>query len=302
MKKDLISVTDLNREEILLLFRLARKLKTGEKSGTPLKGRVLAMIFEKPSLRTRVTFETGIFQLGGSGIYLGPSDIQLGKRESVKDVAQNLSRWVDIIMARVFDHKTVSDLARYSSVPVINGLSDYEHPCQALGDFLTIYEHNKKLKGLTLVWIGDGNNVCNSLLFTAAILGVNMAVATPNGYEPKKEVVDKVVAQGRDRFFFTNNPEVAVKNADFIYTDVWASMGQEAEVAKRKEIFKDFQVNSALLHSAPRHCRVMHCLPAHRGEEITDEVMDGPQSIILDQAENRLHIQKAIMLKLLKKG
>ncbi len=302
MKKDLISIADLNRAEIIGLLQLAKKLKTGVKSGSPLKGRVLAMIFEKPSLRTRVTFETGIFQLGGYGIYLGPNDIQLGKRESVKDIAQNLSRWVDIVMARVFDHKTVSDLAQSSSVPVINGLSDYEHPCQALGDILTIYEHNRNLKGLTLAWIGDGNNVCNSLLFTASLVGVNMAVATPPGYEPKKEVVDKVLALGTARFTFTNDPQAAVKNADFIYTDVWASMGQETEAAKRKELFKNFQVNSALLHSAPRHCLVLHCLPAHRGEEITDEVLDGPQSIVLDQAENRLHIQKAIMLKLLKKG
>jgi len=302
MKKDLVSITDFKRAEILSLFQLVRKLKTASKSGSPLKGRVLAMIFEKPSLRTRVTFEAGIFQLGGSGIYLGPNDIQLGKRESVKDIAQNLSRWVNIIMARVFNHETVLNLARFSSVPVINGLSDYEHPCQALGDFLTIYEHNKKLKGLTLAWVGDGNNVCNSLLFTASLVGVNMAVATPKGYEPKKEVVDIVLAQGTARFMFTNDPKAAVKNADFIYTDVWASMGQETEAAKRKETFSDFQVNSALLHSAPKHCRVLHCLPAHRGEEITDEVIDGPQSIVLDQAENRLHIQKAIMLKLLKKG
>lgn len=263
------------------------------------------MIFEKPSLRTRVTFEVGMTQLGGHAIYLAPSDIQLGKRESVPDVAQNLSRWVDLIMARTFGHQTVVDLAKYAAIPVINALSDLEHPCQILADFLTILEHKKKLRGVNFAYVGDGNNVCNSLLLAGGLVGMNISVGTPKGYEPPKAIIDKAREYARSSgavIGVFNSAVEAVKNAEVVYTDVWASMGQEAEAKARKEIFKVFQVNTNLLKNATAGCLVMHCLPAHRGDEITGEVIDGPASIVLDEAENRLHIQKAIMVWLVKQS
>lgn len=305
MKKDLVSVTDLTREEILDLFRCAkdqkRKFKEG-KGEKPLADKTLAMIFEKPSLRTRVTFETGMSQLGGHAIYLAPSDIGLGKRESVPDVARNLSRWVDGIMARTFAHQTVADLAKHASIPVINALSDQEHPCQVLADFFTIFERQKHLDRIKLTYIGDGNNVCNSLLLAAGLLGTNMTVACPRGYEPAEEILsvaNRLARESRASIEVLRIPEEAVEGADVVYTDVWASMGQEAEAARRAKIFARYQVNEKLLSNAKEDVMVMHCLPAHRGLEITDEVLDGPNSIVLDEAENRLHIQKAIMVKLM---
>lgn len=294
MKRDLITMFDLKRDEISEIFDLTAELKGAQKKGAEqhrLKNRTLAMIFEKPSLRTRVTFETGMTQLGGHAIYLAPSDIQLGKRETVPDAAKNLSRWVDIIMARVFAHKTVADLAANSTVPVINGLSDLEHPCQIMADLFTVIEKKGTLSNVTIAYIGDGNNVCNSLIAASAITGYRLNVATPAGYEPDKEYL----ARARNASL-VNDAGAAVRDADIIYTDVWASMGQEEEAEKRKKVFSRFQVNRDLLRSAPKDHLVMHCLPAHRGEEITDDVIDGEHSIVFDQAENRLHAQKSIMV------
>lgn len=305
MTKDLISIADLSPEEILDLFKSARDLKRKTKEGKPekpLADKTLAMIFEKPSLRTRVTFETGMTQLGGHAIYLAPSDIGLGKRESVQDVAKNLSRWVDGIMARTFAHQTILDLGKDAVVPVINALSDREHPCQVLADFFTIYERQKHLDRVKLAYVGDGNNVCNSLLLAAGLLGMTMAVACPKSYEPDPGIfaqAQRFARENRANLAILRDPDEAVEGADVVYTDVWASMGQEAEVEKRSKIFARYQVNEKLLSSAKEDVLVMHCLPAHRGAEITDEVLDGPNSIVLDEAENRLHIQKAIMVKLM---
>jgi ornithine carbamoyltransferase len=299
MKRDLISIFDLNKEDIYEIFELSAKMKDAVKKGVEhkmLKDKTLAMIFEKPSLRTRVTFETGMTQLGGHAIYLAPQDIQLGKRESVPDVAHNLSRWVDLVMARVFAHKTVTDLAAHAAIPVINGLCDLEHPCQILCDLLTVIEKKSNLEKTVIAYVGDGNNVCNSLVAASAILGYRLNVATPKGYEPKPDYVKQT---GNAALF--SDPKKAVKDADVVYTDTWTSMGQEQETAKRKDIFKPFQVNAELMKAAKKGCLVMHCLPAHRGDEITDDVIDGPQSIVMDQAENRLHIQKGIMVFLSRK-
>jgi ornithine carbamoyltransferase len=299
MKRDLTSIFDLTKEEIYEIFELSEKMKDAVKKGVEhkmLKDKTLAMIFEKPSLRTRVTFETGMTQLGGHAIYLAPQDIQLGKRESVPDVARNLSRWIDLVMARVFAHKTVTDLAAHAQVPVINALCDLEHPCQILCDLLTIIEKKSSLEKTVIAYIGDGNNIANSLIAASAVLGYRLNVATPRGYEPNRDYVKKAA----NTTLFTD-PKKAVKDADIVYTDTWTSMGQEQETAKRRETFKSFQVNAELMKTAKKGCLVMHCLPAHRGDEITDDVMDGPQSIILDQAENRLHIQKGIMVFLSRK-
>ena len=308
MKKDLLSILDLSKDEIMELFEISKDLKEKQKKGIEhhyLKGKSLAMIYEKPSLRTRVTFELGIYQLGGYGIYLSPQDINLGKRESVPDVARNLSRWVDGIMARTFSHSTVEQLGQYASVPVINGLSDYEHPCQSLADYLTILEHKGTVSGLKLAFIGDGNNVANSLLYTSVILGSNFSIASPEGYEIKENVREnarKIAEKTGAKIEYLNEPEEAVKDADIIYTDVWVSMGEESEREERLKKFRKYQVNQELLSHAKKDVIVMHCLPAHRGEEITDDVLDGPHSVVLDEAENRLHIQKGILLKLMGKN
>lgn len=310
MKKDLVSVRDLSAEEIGELFAISAGIK-GLKLDLA-KGKSLALVFEKPSLRTRVTFSVGFFQLGGNVIYLAPTDIGLGKRESVPDVARNLSRWVDAIAARTFAHKTVQDLAEYASIPVINALSDAEHPCQALADFLTIYEHlgAGSVRGseafdwgkVKLAYFGDGNNVCHSLMLTAAKLGARMVIAGPLGYGPKEEFIkaatDEAAKTGAS-ITITHDAHEAAADADVIYTDAWASMGQEEETAERKRVFAPFQVNPELLRRAKPDVLVQHCLPAHRGEEITSDVLDGEHSIVLDEAENRLHIQKAILYKLL---
>ena len=297
MKRDFVTMFDLERSEISEIFQLTKTLKESQKKGVEhriIKDKTLAMIFEKPSLRTRVTFETGMTQLGGHAIYLAPADIQLGKRESVPDAAQNLSRWVNIIMARVFAHKTVEELARSSTIPVINGLSDLEHPCQIMADLFTIMEKKETFTDFTLAYVGDGNNVCNSFIAASKILGFNLKIATPAGYEPEKAYITKA-----SNTSLTHDPVEAVTDADIVYTDVWASMGQEKEAEKRRKIFAPFQVNSDLMKNAKKDHLVMHCLPAHRGEEITDEVIDGPHSIVFDEAENRLHVQKSIMVWLI---
>lgn len=302
MKRDLVSIADLPREQLDELFALALRLKADRQTGWPhplLAGKTLAMIFEKPSLRTRVTFEAGMFQLGGHAIYLSPADIGLGSRETVPDVAQNLSRWVDLIMARTFSHSTIVDLATNATVPVINGLSDLLHPCQVLADCLTLIEHYGRLDGLKVAFVGDGNNVVNSWLNAAARLPFSFALACPSGYEPDDEVLARARRDGA-QVTITNAVEEAVRGADAVYTDVWTSMGQEKESARRREAFRDYQVNASVMAMAKKDALVMHCLPAHRGEEVTAEVIDGPQSVVLDQAENRLHIQKAIMVWLLR--
>jgi len=301
----LLSIADLNPDEIWHILDLARELKEEWREGGNrpiLADKTLGMIFQKPSLRTRVSFEMAMRHLGGHAIYLSPNEIQLGKRESVSDVARVLSRYVDAIMARVFAHSDVEELARYSRVPVINGLSDFNHPCQAISDLFTILEKRGELRGLKLAYVGDGNNVCNSLLFATTKVGMHISVASPKGYEPASEVVEKArsfAAESGSEVLITNDPVEAVQDADIIYTDVWTSMGQEAEAEERAKVFPPYQVNSALVAKAKPDVMVMHCLPAHRGQEITDEVADGPHSIIFDQAENRLHAQKAILAILL---
>ncbi len=303
--KHFLCIADFSPEEILHILDLSAWLKEEWRKGGNkpiLMGKTLGMIFQKPSLRTRVSFEMAMRHLGGHAIYLSPDEIQLGKRESVADVARVLSRYVDAIMARVFSHGDLEELARYSSVPVINGLSDYSHPCQAVGDIFTIMEKRGTIKGLKLAFVGDGNNVCNSLLFITSKLGMDMAVASPRGYEPRPEVVKKALefaSKSGSKITVTNDPVEAVRDADIIYTDVWTSMGQEAEAEVRAKVFPPYQVNSALVAKAKPDVMVMHCLPAHRGQEITDEVADGPNSVIFDQAENRLHAQKGILAYLL---
>jgi len=304
MKKDLVSITDLTSVEIEEIFKLTDKLKKDKaKFKSVLAGKTLALIFQKPSNRTRVSFEVGMYQLGGNSLYLAPHEINLGVRESIADVAKTLSRYIDVIVLRTFEHKNLLEMAKHARVPVINGLSDFSHPCQALADVYTIREKFKKLKGVTLAYVGDGNNVCNSLLYTCAKAGLNMNVGAPKGYEPDEGVLQysSEIAKSKNAVInLFNDPAEAVKNADALYTDVWTSMGQEKEAQERKRIFKDFQINNDLLKLAKSNALVMHCLPAHRGEEITDEAIDSKNSVVFDQAENRMHVQKAILLKLLK--
>jgi len=300
--RDLISITDLSTDEALLLLDVAAKLKDGKFDETQTlcaKGQTLAMLFEKPSLRTRVTFEAGMTQLGGHAIYL---EGLLGVRETVPDVARNLERWVDGIMARTFAHQTVLDLAEFASIPVINGLSDFEHPCQALADFQTIIEHRGSVVGQKIAFIGDGNNVCNSLMLLAAKLGANFALGCPLGYEASPDVVATAAidaVKNGSNIMITNSAKEAAEGADVIYTDVWSSMGQEDQQQKRSADFAPYQVNANLVSLAKKDAIILHCLPAHRGEEISAEVLDGPQSVVFDQAENRLHAQKAVMSLLL---
>ena len=299
--KHFLSIEDIERDDVTRLFRLTAELKSRIKTGdraTPLTGRSMALIFEKPSLRTRVTFEVGMFQLGGASVYLAAQEIGFGKRETVPDTARNLSRWVDIIAARVFSHATVVGLARHATIPVINGLSDREHPCQAMADLFTLWERGLDLGKTRLAWIGDGNNVCHSVILLGARMGMDMIVAPPPGYEPDPTVVESCRRLG-GKVALTTDARQAAEGADVVYTDAWVSMGQEAERERRQEAFQRYQVNEALLRFAGPKALVMHCLPAHRGEEITDAVLDGPQSVILDQAENRLHAQKAVILHLL---
>jgi ornithine carbamoyltransferase len=299
--KHFLSAADLTREEVLHLFRVAGELKTAWKAGrssASLAGRTLALIFEKPSLRTRVTFEVGVVQLGGRAVFLAGQEIGLGVRESVADVARNLSRWVDGIVARVHRHDTVATLAHCATVPVFNALSDLEHPCQAFADYFTLWERGLDPAAIRLAWIGDGNNVCHSLILLGAVLGTELAVATPPGYAPDPAVLTTARKLG-GRLSVTTEADAAAHGADVIYTDVWTSMGQEAEREQRLETFQRYQVSERLVDFAKSSALIMHCLPAHRGEEITDAVLDSPRSIVFDQAENRLHAQKAIIREFL---
>ncbi len=301
MKKDLLAITDLTQQDIEKILKrsavLKKMLKRGKSSQT-LKGKSLGMIFEKSSTRTRVSFEVGMFQLGGQALFLSPGDLQIGRGEPIADTARVLSRYLDGIMIRTFAQKTIEELARFASIPVINGLTDLHHPCQALADLFTIQEKRKKLKGLTLAYVGDGNNVANSLIQACVKTGMHFTIACPRGYELDAPILSAAIAEGKQtnaRVTVTNDPYLAVKNADVIYTDVWASMGQEGEQAKRMKAFKGYEVDAKLIKAARPGALVMHCLPAHRGEEIAAAVIDGPQSVIFDQAENRLHVQKALL-------
>ncbi len=301
MKKDFISIADYTREELEEIFALTTELKNKTKRGEEhhlCKGKTMAMIFAKPSARTRISFETGMYQLGGYALYLSPNDIGIGKREAVKDIARVVSRYNDIIMARLFDHAHILELAEYATVPVINGLTDYNHPCQIMADIYTILEKRGTLEGLKITYIGDGNNVANSWVNLASKLPMHLVLCSPSGFEPDAETLTRAHDADISRIEIEHDPDVAVKNADVIYTDVWASMGQEEEAEKRRKIFMPYQVNSKLVSYAHDDVMVMHCLPAHRGEEITDEVIDGPHSIVFDEAENRMHVQKAIIAKL----
>ncbi len=299
--KHLISMADLSNEEIIELLDMAEDLKEKRLRGKVtdlLKNKSLAMIFEKSSTRTRVSFEAGMADLGGHALYLNYRDIQIGRGETVADTARVLSGYVHGITARVNSHDTVVDLAEHASVPVINALSDKEHPCQILADLLTIQEYKNRLDGLKYAWIGDGNNVCNSAILGCAIVGMDIVVACPEGYEPDEDIVAQARAMGGN-VTITNDPAEAAKDADVFYTDVWISMGDEDEVEKRMHDLANYQINSELVALAKHDAIVMHCLPAHRGEEITAEVLDGPHSVVFEQAENRMHAQKALMLKLM---
>lgn len=302
----MVSIKDLSAKEIEDIFTLTDELKRGkEKYAQALKGKTLALIFQKPSNRTRVSFAVGMFQLGGLSVYLSPSEINLGVREAIKDVARTLSRYVDGIVFRSFAHKDLIELSKNASIPVINGLSDLSHPCQGLSDIYTIKEKFGTFKNRTLAYAGDGNNVAHSLLYGCAKVGLNLNIATPKKFQPNKEIVKEAKGLARASgaaINLTHQPKEACRNADVIYTDVWTSMGQERQAKARRKIFKDFQVNRKLVSIAKPNCIIMHCLPAHRGEEITDEELDSKNSIVFDQAENRLHVQKAILIKLLKRG
>lgn len=303
--RDLVSITGLTEELIYELFDFGLFLKQNtliDNNGheiLPLKGKTVSMIFEKPSLRTRVSFELGIYELGGYAVSLTGDNIGIGKRESVKDIAQLLSRYNDAIIARLFSHQMMEDLAKYSTVPVINALTDLTHPCQILTDVFTLYEKQLWHDGIKVVFVGDGNNVVNSWIEIAGILPMHFVLACPKGYEPDENILKAAQATGKSKIEICYDAVEAVKDADVIYSDVWASMGQEAEKEARTKAFADFQVNQALVSHAKPSAKIMHCMPAKRGLEITDEVLDGPQSIILDEAENRLHLQKALLAKLL---
>ncbi|MED3717547.1 ornithine carbamoyltransferase [Geobacillus thermodenitrificans] len=303
--RDFLTLLDFSTEEIFDLLALAGDLKAKQKAGmpyTPLAGKTMAMIFEKPSTRTRVSFEVGMIQLGGSALYLNSNDLQLGRGETIVDTARVLSQYVDVIMIRTFAHQKVEELAEYASIPVINGLTDDDHPCQALADLLTIYEVKKTFQGVKLAYVGDGNNVANALLAAAAKVGMDVAIACPPGYEPKAAYVEAARQIGEKTgatVTVTHDPLEAVAGADAIYTDVWTSMGQESESDERLQVFQPYQVNEALVKAAKPDYIFLHCLPAHRGEEVTAGVMDGPNSMVFEQAGNRLHAQKAILVSVL---
>ncbi len=299
--KDIISIHELSREEIDQILDTSHSLKMKDKLGEiyhPLKGKTLGMIFQKSSTRTRVSFEVGMWQLGGYALFLGANDLQLKRGETIADTARNLSRYLDGVMIRTYDHQDVVDFAEYGSIPVINGLTDLLHPCQVLSDLFTIQEKKQELKGLKLAYIGDGNNMAHSLMFGAAKVGLDISICSPSGFEPDSEITRLArldASKTGAGIVIESDPYEAARSADIIYTDVWTSMGMEGEEENRLESFSRYQVNSSLLEKSKEDVLVMHCLPAHRGEEITDEVIDGPHSIVFDQAENRLHVQKAIM-------
>jgi len=303
MMKDFLSIIDCPVELLKELLRISARLKSLYGVGGRdlcLSGKILAMLFEKPSLRTRISFQVAMTDLGGSAIYVKPEDIGgIGKREPVKDIARVLSRYVDGVMARTFEHSTVTELAEYATVPVINALTDWSHPCQAMADVLTVQEHCEEIKGTKIAFIGDGNNVARSLAFACAKLGMKMVIASPAGYELDAETIERANQVSADSVRQTNDPGAAVLDANIIYTDTWISMGQEQEKQKRRADFAGFQVNAELVKSAPADVKIMHCLPANRGLEITDEVAESPNSIMFDQAENRLHFQRALLKKLM---
>jgi len=304
--KHLLKLLDLSRGDILSILNLADQLKYELAHGIPhrhLEGKTLGMIFQKSSTRTRVSFETGIYQLGGYGLFLSSNDLQIGRGEPVEDTARVLSRYVQGVMIRTFEHDKVESLARHAGIPVINGLTDSHHPCQALTDYFTIYERNRDIRPVKMTYIGDGNNVANSLIQTAALLGSSISVAAPNKFQPEASIIDSAMAVARQTgasIEITDDVERAVAGANYLYTDVWTSMGQEKETARRKKIFAGYRITSTLLKEAAPGCLVMHCLPAHRGEEIDEDVIESGQSIVFDQAENRLHVQKAIICALLR--
>lgn len=307
-KKDFLRVADYTKEEIKEIFDLTGKIKARQKKGDPampLQGKTLGMIFQKSSTRTRVSFEVGMYQLGGYPLFLSANDLQLKRGETIADTARVLSRMLDAIMIRTYAHSEVEELARHSTVPVINGLTDSHHPCQIMADIYTVLEHKKSVKGLTVAWVGDGNNVLHSWIEGAPLTGMNLRMAVPRGYEPDKDILkfgtDLAKKEGT-QMLLTNDPIEAVKGADVIYTDVWISMGQDAEKEKRLKDFKGFQINGDLMKHANKDYVFMHCLPAHRGEEVAEDVIDGPHSIIFDEAENRMHVQKAILVAHMLRG
>jgi len=301
MKRDFLKLTDLKKDEISALLRRAIDLKAGKDASLcPLIGKNIGLFFEKPSTRTRVSFEAGIYQLGGNAICMTPAELQLGRGETIADTARTLSRYLHAIMMRTFSHDTLEAFAMNSSIPVINGLSDLRHPCQALADTMTLLEKKGTFDGLKLAYVGDGNNVCNSLIEAAAVLGFNLTVACPEGFEPHTEILENARTVARGEIVVLRDPREAAGMADAIYADVWVSMGQEKDAVEKKRKLREYQINTRLLSCAKKDVIVLHCLPAHRGEEITDEVMDGPHSVVFDQAENRLHTQKALLEMLVK--
>ena len=305
MKKDFVSIADYSLSELEEIFGLTAELKEKTKRREEhhlCKGLTMSMIFAKPSARTRISFETGMYHLGGYALYLSPNDIGIGKREAVKDIAQVISRYNDIIMARLFEHVHMEVLAEHATIPVINGLTDYNHPCQIMADIFTVMEHRKNLDDIKIVYIGDGNNVANSWINLASKMPMHLVLCSPSGYEPDQKTMGNAKKAGISKIELLTDPKAAVKNADVVYTDVWASMGMEAEARARRKVFLPYQVNSELMSHAGKNALVMHCLPAHRGDEITDDVIDGRQSIVFDEAENRMHVQKAIIVKLLNKA
>jgi ornithine carbamoyltransferase len=301
MKRDFLKLTDLSRDEITALLKRAIELKAGKDAALcPLIGKNVGLFFEKPSTRTRVSFEAGIYQLGGNAICMTPAELQLGRGETIADTARTLSRYLHAIMMRTFSHDMLETFAAHSSIPVINGLSDLRHPCQALADVMTLLEKKGTLRGLKVAYVGDGNNVCNSLIEAASVLGFSLTVACPEGFEPHARVLEDAQTAAGSEIVVLRDPREAAGMADAVYTDVWVSMGQEKDAAEKKKKFRDYQVNARLLSCAKKDVIVLHCLPAHRGEEISDEVMDGPHSVVFDQAENRMHTQKALLEMLLK--
>ena len=301
MKKDFLALTDLTTDELSALIKRAVDFKAGrDKNACPLIGKNIGLFFEKPSTRTRVSFEAGIYQLGGNTICMSPSELQLGRGETMADTAMTLSRYLSGIVIRTFGHSTLEQFSANSTMPVINGLSDIHHPCQALADLMTIYEKKGGFKGLKVAFIGDGNNVCNSLIEAASLMEFNLTIACPEGFEPNPEVLENAKSSAKSEIIVLRDPQEAAGLADVVYTDVWVSMGQEKEAEAKKNKFQSYQINSRLLACSKKDVTVLHCLPAHRGEEITDEVMDGPHSAVFDQAENRLHTQKALLEILIK--
>lgn len=303
MPKDLLTLRDLSAKEITNLLHVAKVIKKKQKKGvafTPLTGKTLGLIFHKPSARTRISFDVGMYQLGGHSVVLSEAEIGFGKRESIYDLAKLFSRLMDGVMIRTFSHQSIEELARESTIPVINGLTDFSHPCQIMGDLLTLTEYRKDITKLKIVFVGDGNNVCNSWLFAAGVLGLNFTLACPKGYEAIQTAIKFAKSNKDAKITIAHDPVSAVRDADVVYTDIWASMGQEKEQEKRRKVFKPYQANKTLIGHAKKDVLIMHCLPAHRGEEITDDVIESKNSIVFDQAENRLHAQKAVLVWLMR--